>query len=197
MINITEKVTGMTFQGTEKEVEMWINVMKQVHMGKNLQFEEVLQMRVVVDKIENLFINTVCSGISVLEDSTDNTTGKIHIQIDGLGYTLRVRRDESYDMDRDIDSELNGLDYDDAKEIHEVNSNKIEVEMNGWGGVDCRKTCTEEERKACIHFDCMRAHPKDVGGAGECFKLKGKTIPNLVWDSETTSYVTDTSKVTQ
>ena len=65
-----------------------------------------------------------------------------------------------------------------------------EVVLNDWGGVDCRKNCTTEEQEKCIHFDCMRAHPKSVGGLGECYKLKGKTIPNLVFDSTLGIYKT-------
>lgn len=67
-----------------------------------------------------------------------------------------------------------------------TNANVI---LNDWGGVDCRKTCTADKREKCIHFDCFRAHPREVGGAGECYKLKGGEIPDLVYNSSIGAYV--------
>jgi hypothetical protein len=58
------------------------------------------------------------------------------------------------------------------------------VILNEAGLVDCSKTCTKTEKEKCIHHDAFRRNPKNVGGLGLCFKLKGETIPNLQYNSE-------------
>jgi hypothetical protein len=58
------------------------------------------------------------------------------------------------------------------------------VILNKVGNIDCSQTCSKEEREVCIHCDAFRRNPKTLGGLGECFKLKGKAIPNLQYNSE-------------
>jgi hypothetical protein len=65
------------------------------------------------------------------------------------------------------------------------------VILNVAGLVDCSKTCTKEERKICIHCDAFRRNHKDVGGLGECFKLKDRPIPNLKYNNEFHYYHTN------
>ena len=52
--------------------------------------------------------------------------------------------------------------------------------LNDWGGVDCSK-CNVEH---CVHRDCMRRNPRNVGGLGECPRLDAKVEEDKDVDPE-------------
>lgn len=100
----------------------------------------------------------------------------------------RIGMNEYLEADDQLENEANIKALDDAAEDENVSveefAQKVEeinycrhphggdlskpAELNEFGCVDCSK-CNVQE---CVHRDCMRRNPTNVGGLGECPRLK-------------------------
>ena len=191
-------VTFVYTTGEEKTVDTLDGIKTAITMAQNQVTEDICGMYAKETITENEKEETTMK--STITINTENATATF-TAFDGTTYiyyieTRRYAKTTTNGKTKRIgkaEYESAKSEYEAAKELAEMakrEQDKLDAKpcivrqdptgtdlqnpatMDEWGGVDCSK-CNVQN---CVHRNCMRRNPRNVGGLGECPRLNVKPI---------------------